>query len=256
MKSFTFFSFLVIVLFFQFTGCGDNNFSSFIVELPEAPKSWVHLLGEPHWRIEWFDPEGQKQVKDILPGVIAEVEIPITWTNAVAAYPWWPDYNLAPGLFKPAGALFPYDIFSNRLCLTWKAGVDTIFYYELAYANSQDIKKIPANFDWIRFRELFESDVLSGDVCKDPWLINWRNVAEKTISGSFDRRRLVPQAAETVNVHLSARCWYGTSPFSEPLLFPDGEPLVFYSIPDANTWISEEGILRCNGKILIFTPFE
>jgi hypothetical protein len=247
---------LVAVIALQFSCCGDRNSSWYTLEFPETPQSWVRLLGEPHWRIEWFDPGGQKQSKDILSGTVTEVDIPVTWTNAVAAYPWWPDYNLIPGLFKPAGALFPHDISANRLHLTWEAGVDAVFYFELAYANSQDIKKIPANFDWIRFRELFKSEVLNEAVCKDPWLVNWRYVAEKTISSNFDRRRLVPQTVESVSFQFTARRWYGTSPFSEPLVFIKDEPLVFKAISGINVWISGEGILRCNGKVSFFTPFK
>jgi hypothetical protein len=256
MKSLFFKITFVIVLVLQLASCGTRNSFVFTLELPETPQVWVHLLGEPHWRIEWFDPDEQKQLKDILPGIVPEIEIPVGWTNPVTAYPWWPEYNLAPGLFKPAGALFPYDISSNRMRLTWEAGIDTVFYFELAYANSQDIKKIPANFDWIRFRELLGSDVLSEEVCKDPWLVNWRFVAEKTISGNFDRRRIVPQVTEPVKIQLPARCWYTTSPFSEPLVFNGDELLVFMANSGINVWISGEGILRCNGKITFFTPFE
>jgi hypothetical protein len=255
MKSFIFKFALVTVLALQLTGCGDRISSVFTLELPEALDAW-EILGEPYWRIEYFDSDGQKQSKDILPGTIPEVEIPVTWTNPVAAYPWWPDYNLIPGLFKPAGGLFPHDISSNRLLLTWKAGIDAIFFFELAYANSQEIKKIPSNFDWIRFRELFEGGELNEAICKDPWLVNWRSVAIKTISGNFDRRRLVPQDTEAVRIQLSASRWYGTSPFSEPLVFTEDGTLVFMANSGVNVWVSGEGILRSNGKTWFFTPFD
>jgi len=244
---------VVFALVMQFTNCGRDSLM-YKLELPDPPQIWVSLLGEPHWRIEWLSPDGQRRQKDIPPGKTTEIEIPVTWTNPVTAYPWWPSHNLIPGLFKPAGALFPYDVSENRLRLTWEGGIDTVFFMELAYANSEQKTKIPSNFDWVRFRELFNSETLSEAVRNDPWLIDWRYVAEKTISGNFDRRRLVPQTTEAITVPLSARVWYGTSPFSEPLLFAEGEPLVFKAHTGINAWISVEGILRCDGKVWFLTP--
>lgn len=246
---------LVFALVIQLAGCGRDSLV-YKLDLPEPPQAWVSLLGEPHWRIEWFNPNGQRQVKDILPRTTTYIEIPSTWTNPVTAWPWWPGHNLISGLFKPAGALFPYDAAGNCLRLTWKAGVDTVFFTELAYANSEKTTKIPSNFDWVRFRELFNPEILSEAVCNDPWLVDWRYVAEKTISGNFDRRRLVPQATEAITIPLSVRVWYGTSPFSEPLFFAEDEPLVFQEHTGINTWISGEGILRCDGKVWFFSPLQ
>ena len=245
----------IIVLALQLVCCGRNS-SGYTLILPETPQAWEQLLGEPHWRIEWLAPNGKRQQKDIPPLKSTEVEIPVTWANAVTAYPWWPNHNLIPGLFKPAGALFPHDVSGSRLRLTWEGGIDAVFYFELALANSENIAKIPSNFDWLRFRELFKTGVLSEAVCNDPWLVDWRNVAERTISGNFDRRRLVPQSTEPADIPLSARRWYGSSPFAEPLIFADGEPLVFQAHSGINVWISNEGILRFNGKAWFFTPFE
>jgi hypothetical protein len=242
----------IIILSFQLSCCGDRFASGYILELPVIPESWVSLLGEPHWRIEWLGTDGQTQKKDILPGKTTEIEIPVTWTNPVTAWPYWPGYNLIPGTFKPAGALFPFDVSGKSLNLSWKAGPDTIFYRELAFSNNQNLSKIPANFDWPRFRELFETEVLNEAVRKDPWLVDWRYVAERTINSNFDRRRLVPEVPETVNIPVSPGLWYGTSPFANPLFFKEGEPLFFPVRSGINVWISSEGILRCNGKTWVF----
>jgi hypothetical protein len=136
--------------------------------------------------------------------------------------------------------------------LSWTAGPDTVFYWELAYANNDKEAKIPANFDWPRFRELFETKVLSEAVCKDPWLVDWRSVAEKTINSNFDRRRIVPQAFESVSIQAGCGPWYGSSPFAEPLFFNEGEEPVFPVRQGINVWISGEGILRCSGKTWVF----
>jgi hypothetical protein len=244
----------ITVLALQFACCGDSFSSIYTLQLPEIPEPWASLLGEPVWRVEWLDTDGKIQSKDLPPGGTAEIAIPATWTNPVTAWPWWPDDNLFPRFFKPAGALFPFDVSEKSLRLSWKAGPDTVFYWELAFANNQNALKLPANFDWPRFRELFETEALNEAVVKDPWLVDWRNVAEKTIASNFDRRRLVPQATEPAAIPVSAGPWYGTSPFEEPLSFAEEAPPVFPTRPGVNVWISGEGILRCNGNTWVFTP--
>jgi len=241
---------VIVVLALQLTCCGDRSSDGYThtLKLPEIPETWSSLLGEPHWRVNWLDPDGKMQSKDILPGKTAEIEIPVTWTNPVTAWPFWPDHNLIPEFFKPAGALFPFDVSGKSLLLSWKSGPDTVFYWELAFANDDNILKIPSNFDWPRFRELFETGTLNEAVLKDPWLVDWRSVAEKTINSSFDRRRLVPQATESTAIPVSSGPWYGTSPFAEPLYFTEGEIPVFPVHSGVNVWISSEGILRCSGK--------
>jgi hypothetical protein len=247
MKLFVFLLFALLLSLF-FTCCGGFTPSAYYVVLPDAPETWVSLLGEPHWRLEWLDKSGIRRIADILPGESMEINIPVTWANPVTAWPYWPEYNLPAGIFKPAGALFPFDADGGRLCLSWKAGLDTVFYWELALAGGQNASKIPANFDWSHFRELFNEETLNEAVRKDPWLVGWRSVAEKTISSSFDRRRLVPEAAESVSIPAASGHWYGTSPFSVPLYFAKDETPVFPVRSGLNVWISPGGILRCNGK--------
>jgi len=237
-------------------GCGFNYNSSFTVELPAVPESWISLLGQPHWRVQWLDSEGQLHKKDILPKEGLAVTLPVTWTNPVTAWPWWPEQNLIAGFFKPAGGFFPFEISGGRLRLSWEAGADTVFYWELIYANSSDRTRIPSNFDWLRFRELFTTGVLSEEVCKDPWLIDWKSAAERTISSNFDRRRLVPETAEPTAIPVAAGTWYGTSPFADPLFFAEGETPVFPVRSGVNVWVSETGILRVSGSTWVLTKWE
>jgi len=250
----SFFRFLsVFFAVFQFVSCVDFQPSGYILNLPETPETWVSVLGHPHWRVEWLDPGGNKRTADISPGGSLRVNLPETWTSPVTAWPYWTAHNLIPGFFKPAGALFPFDADGERLNLSWKAGLDAVFYWELVSAYDHNALKIPANFDWLRFRELFKEDTLNEEVRKDPWLVDWKSVAEKTISSSFDRRRLVPEAANPVNIPVSHGPWYGTSPFAEPLFFPEGETPAFPTRPGVNVWVSAEGILRVNGNVWVFT---
>jgi len=242
------FKLLALLLFLPLVCCGDLTSSAYTVIPPAAPETWVSLLGEPHWRLEWLDKSGSRRIADILPGKSMEIEIPATWANPVTAWPYWPDCNLPAGIFKPAGALFPFDADGRRLCLSWKAGPDTVFYWELALAGGQNVKKTPANFDWPRFRELISEGTINEAVRKDPWLVDWHSVAEKTINANFDSRRLVPKAAESMKIPAGGGPWYGTSPFSEPLFFKESETPVFPVRPGLNVWISSGGILRVSGK--------
>ncbi|MDR0486750.1 MAG: hypothetical protein LBG91_00735 [Treponema sp.] len=239
-----------------FVCCGNNFPSQYTLELPQTPEIWLSLMGEPNWRLEWLNQDGQKQTVDILPGESIGIELPTTWTNPVTAWPYWPGTNIIPGLFKPAGALFPFDVRGERLCLNWKAGPDAVFYRELALANNEPGVRMPANFNWPRFRELFETGVLNEEVRKDPWLVNWRSVAEKTVNSGFDRRRLVPEKRESVNIPVFSGPWYGTSPFAAPLTFQPGKSPAFPAGDVVDVWISKEGILRCNRKSWNFTTWE
>jgi len=184
-----------------------------------------------------------------------EIEPPTTWTNPVAAWPYWPTNGLIPGHFMPAGALFPFDASGRRLCLSWEAGVDAVFYRELAIAAAQKNAKMPAYFDWARFRSLFSSETMKQAVREDPWLVDWRSVAEKTVSSNFDQRRLVPQEVKYVNIPVSAGPWYGPSPFAKPLAFEEGEKPSFPVRPGVNVWISAEGILRFTDKTFLFSVY-
>jgi hypothetical protein len=152
--------------------------------------------------------------------------------------------------------LFPYDVEEGRLRLSWEAGVDAVFYWELIFANEDNHSRIPANFDWLRFRELFKAETTNEDVREDPWLVDWRSVAERTVIGTFDRRRLVPEAITAKTIPIPAGIWFGTSPFAEPLLFEEGEPAAFPVRPGVNVWISTEGILRVSGDVWVFTAWD
>jgi len=243
---------IVLVVSVLLGSCADRFSSGYVLELPEVPEPWVSLLGQPGWRIEWFDSGGGKKIMDIPQGSGMEIEIPVTWANPVTASPYWQNYNLNPGLFKPAGAIFPFDANGSRLCLSWEGGADAVFYWELLLAERQGNSNLPGNFDWPRFRALFKEGTLSEEVCENPWLVNWRSVAEKTALNGFDRRRLVSETAVYKTFPVPSGSWYGTSPFSKPLVFEEGELPAFPVSSGINVWISSEGILKVNGDVWVF----
>jgi len=255
MKNFYFLLTTVLLSALQLVCCGDICPSKYTLELPTPPEAWVSLLGEPCWQVEWVSTDGESRRAALESGENLEVEIPITWTNPIIARPYWPNQNLNPGVFMPAGALFPFDAEKATIRLTWEAGHDAVFYMELAVLDGKKDSKIPANFDWPRFRELFKSGNLSEEVRKDPWTVNWRSVAEKTMSGNFDKRRLVPEKTEAKKIPVGTSPWYGTSPFAQPITVENGEG-IFPVRPGVNTWVSSESVLTVNGNTWFLSKLE
>ncbi|MCL1993876.1 MAG: hypothetical protein FWG66_13110 [Spirochaetes bacterium] len=263
MKKFVSWRFVALFLAVVFsTACFEGVFhSQYTLVLPRPPEAWVSILGEPHWRVEWLAPNGSKKFQDIAPSQRLEFELPQTWINAVTAWPYWPALGIGPGLFRPCGAIFPYDTVGSRIYLSWQAGIDAVFYWELVNAYRQNastsrVPRLPQYFDWLRFRELFQTDVLRQEMRDDPWLAAWPSIAERTVSSGFDRRRLVPEAVVQRPIPVPHGVWHGSSPFSRPLVFEEGQPPVFPARALTEVWISSEGILRSNNSAWSFTPFE
>jgi hypothetical protein len=182
--------------------------------------------------------------------VHTDIAIPLNFASAVSARPFWPDKGLVPGIFRSAGAIYPFDASGNSLVLSWKGGVDANLFWELVQASSDRAPlRLPQNFDWPRFRLLFDDPALNDDIRADPWLADWQGIAEKIVQSGFDRRRLVPEPRVSLKVPVSGGTWIGTSPFAPPLFF-EGYP-VFPVRQSSDTWVSAKGILRCNKEAWI-----
>jgi hypothetical protein len=247
-----------------FPGCkgvwtGDSRY---VLDIPEPPPAWIAMLGDPLWKIEWLNPDGRKGAA-VFSVKNPEIGLPQTWASAVSAWPYWPDRGIGPGIFKPAGAIFPFDAVEGRLCLTWQGGVDAVLYWELAATQalsdetdaSENVRaaaRLPQNFDWPRFRELFEDPDLNEDIRQDPWLADWKTIAVKIVSSGFDKRRFVPEAREDLSLPLNPGPWIGTSPFAAPLIFEDGVVPFFPVREKPDTWVSAEGVLRCSKGAHVF----
>ena len=101
--------------------------------LPELPRHWKEILGEPRWRLEWIGGEGswlEWEGNREAP----EFSLSQEWTSPVLAWPFWPARDLLPGMMRPAGALFPWDAAGDRLKLSWEGGPVALFWKELAQA--------------------------------------------------------------------------------------------------------------------------
>ena len=231
--------------------------------LPALPPAWKSILGEPEWRLEWLNRDGKKEEAVIRGGAQAAINPPETWTSPVIAWPRWPNRGIPAGVFRPAGALFPFDASGETISLSWRGGVDAVLYWELARASAAEeaaapsraaVPRLPVYFNWPRFRELFaEGSGINEEVRRDPWLADWPLVAEKTARSGFDKRRLVPAARKKLSVPVGPGPWRGTSPFAEPLRF-EGQP-EFPVGETVDVWISVEGLLRCNTAAWILLPW-
>jgi hypothetical protein len=254
MKS-RFLTFLLCAGFFLH-GCGESLADSrYFLEMPGLPPAWGALLGSPYWRVEWLNSEGRKKTAIVRGNGGVEVSLPSTWVSPVSAAPFWPDKGLGPGIFKPAGAIFPFDVSGKSLVLSWQGGVDANLYWELidAYGEAgKESVRLPWNFNWPRFRQLFSDPTLNADVRADPWLADWSGIAAKMVQSGFDKRRLVPEARRGLEIPVNPGPWIGASPFAAPLFF-EAVP-VFPVRPASDTWVSAGGILRCNTETWILLP--
>jgi len=250
--------FLVVVFIFAgifMSGCPENPVNErYFLQFPDLPPAWEDMLGNPCWLTEWINADGLKESKIIKNGN-PEISLFRTSANAVSAMPYWPEKGLSPGVFRPAGAIFPFDVSGRTCVLSWQGGVDAVLYRELAIAfEGQDsvkvsIPRLPRNFNWPRFRQLFDDPSLNAAVRGDPWLADWPGIAEKIIQSGFDKRRLVPETRGSLAVPAGPGPWIGTSPFAAPLLFEEVPSFPVRKATD--TWVSPEGILRCNAETWI-----
>ena len=233
------------------SGCeGGPSRSSCRPVLPATPTNWQEILGEPHWRLEWLDEAGAWQDWEGPPGYEApDISPPCEWATAVLAWPFWPELNLAPGVMRPSGALFPWDASGEKLILSWMGGVEAFFWKELAQADRSspaEDGRLPWYFDWPRFRGLFESGDIPETVHQDPWLADWKEIGRKTVQSGFDRRRIVARKCTQINIPGLGGPWAGSSPFSPPLHAPQGGPLSLEVSDTVDTWVSPDAVLKCS----------
>jgi hypothetical protein len=204
----------------------------FRVSLPAVPAVWKEILGEPNWRLEWYDPAGICQRAEIDALANAGTAILTQWPNALLAWPYWPDKGIPPGLFFPAGAIYPLDAYGGKIRLTWRAGIDAYFYRELDKARSLNTSnRVPEYFDWKRFRTLLWQDAPE-DLREDPWLADWQDIAEKTVKSGFRQSLLKIETRKNTS-----------------FVLPQDGPWIFASVfQPAQSWPSESTITLPVGK--------
>ena len=259
--------FILVCAVLLIGGCSDDLITErYVLKLPEIPGSWKQFPGLPHWRIEWQDPQARPQALEINSGDEPEISLPLTWASAVIAWPYWPELPVQAGVFRPAGALLPFDAHGAVLYLSWRGGVDAFLYRELGLASADSpagnsaVPRLPWYFNWPRFRELYDDPSVSAEYRADPWRADWTGIAMKIWQSGFDKRRLVSQTYQDMRIPVSSGPWIGTSPFAAPLYFDDVPvfPVRIAAsgstpgVSSVDTWISPEGVLRCNADTYIF----
>jgi hypothetical protein len=247
--------------------CGDPAIPpAFRLDLPDLPPAWEAVLGPPHWKIEWFTPDGRLRSREGSAGALPEVEIAAEWASPVLAYPFWPEHGLLPGVMRPAGAIAPFDADGPRLRLSWEAGPEARFYRALASALSVEAasagglsaaveKRRPDRFDWPRFRDLLRNGDIPPEIRADPWLADWDAAAARTVQSGFDRRRIQPRPREPINLEVPwPGPWAGSSPFAEIRHWKAGETVTVDAGEEADTLVSPGGVLRYNRDGVIRIP--
>ena len=246
----------VIVLLFLLAACEERPIrDSFRPVLPELPAHWQEMLGEAHWRLEWVNGDGSWSTHEVKPGMDApDLNLVNEWISAVVAWPFWPERNLFPGLMRPCGAIFPWDVSGSEIRLSWKGGIDAILWKELGQAASllDNERRSPWNYDWPRFRETLIQGNINEEVKQDPWLANWSDIAQRTVQSGFDSRRLLPRKHSLLIISDLGGRWIGSSPFATPVDAPEEGPLELKVYDSTETWVSTDGILKCSTEGWLF----
>ncbi|MDR0644968.1 MAG: hypothetical protein LBG05_08745 [Treponema sp.] len=227
------------------SACGGTLVgASYDVELPEIPPSWIEVFGEPSWRIEWLNRDGNLETLETDSMKHIRIHVLQEWTSPVTAYPYWE--GVSPKTLKSAGAIFPFDKKDGAIVLSWIGGVSAEFYLNLARVSERSSKYQPQYFDWVRFREILE------DAKDDLWLVDWETVCEKTVAGGFNKKYVNVPERETLSLPAPADGpWISASPFAAPLTSDILEIKVSSAV---DTYFSKEGKLLVTKGLWMWIP--
>ena len=241
---------LITAIFFALLSCDDVIQPAYRLRLPEPPEVWRTLLGEPVWQVEWLDESGV--LRETIVGRDGGLEVTVIndAVSPIVAYPYWPERGIRPGEMKPAGALFPWDCSGGEIALSWRGGVDAVFWRAISASGNDH--RLASAFDWNRWRALWakpegeDTGAFPKEVMADPWLCDWEAIGAKTALSGFDKRRVtaVKYPYRTVDEGDYDGDWFGTSPFDEGVLVNEEYPLRLPLRPAVSLLFSEQGILR------------
>jgi hypothetical protein len=246
-------------LFGAIVSCGGSLLpDSYTVVFPGISASGTDFLGEPRWRLEWYDPEGTVCFAE-LEGKSAVISVLAQWPNPVIAWPYWPEKDISPGLFFPAGAVYPFDVTGESIVLSWHGGVEANFYRELALAQAQpgsDGARAPRYFDWPRFRTLLLTEI-PDELREDPWLANWQNIAEKTALSGFRKSLIKAEERTPMGITVPQEgLWIGSSPFKTPCFWEENQEVLLALSPRPELYVCSGGILNISLNARLWKPFQ
>ena len=158
---------------------------------------------------------------------------------------------------RPAGAIYPWDVSGGEITLGWHGGVEAVFWKELAAAErstAASFTRLPWYLDWPRFRTLLAEGNIPENVRLDPWLPDWKDIAQRTVQSGFDSRRIVSRPLSVMSIPGRGGLWIGSSPFAAPLYADPEGPLEVNTGAVPDTWISKEGILKVSTAGWVFIP--
>ncbi len=224
------------------------------VILPEIPPDWEHVLGEPVWNIEWIDGSGNWRKIERQENRPFSLEMYNTKMTPVIAYPYWPEKNLHPRAFHPAGAIFPLDVQNDTITLDWQGGVEAEFYLFLSRFNDGG-KRSPEQFDWKRFRALLRTELKDQDVKNDPWKVDWETAAQKIVNSGFNSRYIAEKEYSDMKVTIpESGIWVSPSPFERGHYWEKGEHVILKASESVSRYVSEKGTIVFNRKTSAFFP--
>ncbi|MDR1232174.1 MAG: hypothetical protein LBK61_12345 [Spirochaetaceae bacterium] len=219
--------------------------------LPDLPPAWQTVLGDARWSVEWIDGAGTVQSAELPPGRDFAVTVVNDASSPVLAYPYWPERGLKPGDMKPAGALFPWDAHGGDIVLSWRGGVDAVFWRGLSLGGRE-----AASFNWKRWREAWTDGSFPPAAVRDPWLCDWESIAAKIAASGFDKRRIAVTDYPRLELPGTAwpGAWYGPSPLDEGTSAPPDEILSLPLVPPSAFVFSSAGLLRYSSEgLLLFS---
>jgi hypothetical protein len=205
--------------------------------------------------LEWYDSDGKLRQTECA-GNGTEMSILSEWPGAVLAWPYWPEKGLAAGFFYPAGAIFPFDVSGETIILCWEAGAEAYFYRELDKARSpQSSNRVPEYFDWKRFRTFLRKEAPE-EIRTDPWLVNWKDIAEKTIRSGFRTSYVRTEArisTEIIIPHTGP--WLSSSPFKQIEFWEKDEKITILLSSRPEVFVCPGGMLSASSGTWLWTLF-
>ncbi|MDR0586066.1 MAG: hypothetical protein LBG26_02385, partial [Treponema sp.] len=82
-------------VFLALAGCANPVLPSrYALEFPQLPVSWTEVLGNPLWKVEWYNENGIREFAVV--DSHSDITIPVfpEWPSPVTAWPFWPDKGM------------------------------------------------------------------------------------------------------------------------------------------------------------------